>query len=782
MGIGVGLSAGLKALTAAQLALQTAGHNIANANTPGFTRQRVLLSAAMPFTVGRGFQIGTGVNVSNIARIVDEGLERRVNLQISLFGRASMNFGRLRELESILAEPDNGLSSSISTMFGNLASLQTDPSDRALRGGAIQSARALADSFNLLSRRYNDISTNTVAEIQGLTRLVNEKTAAIANLNTQIISSESNGSTANDLRDRRGQLITEVSELIDTRTLERSTGAVDLLIAGRLLVSGSRSNSISARKAANGLSEILVEGRSKVTVTSGKIGALLQQEGTKIPGMLADFDSLARNLILGFNRIHSTGIAGSGPFQSLTSAIGSVDTDKDGSRGDELLSSAGLPFDIVAGELYVSVTNRVSNDLERTRIDIDPQSMTLNQLAASLSAIDHLSASVDPAGRLRVSADSGFGFDFASRLDSVPDTFGSFGGAFPSLSNSGGSTFDLSTGPATKEFTVDVNGTVETVTLDTSDFANSSQATVDELVTAINADLTNATAANIGGRLVIRANASGSATTLTISDTVGTPLTTLGMATGPANGQDAGVTVSVSGSYTGTSNGQLRFVPDSDGVIGTTPNLTVSVFDANGLKVASIDVGAGYDPETSGPIEVLDGVKVAFSRGTISATDNQSFALDILADSDTSDVLVAIGMNSFFLGDSAENIEVSADLINNSSLLAAGMTNASGNGDNLAKMVEFRNIALTDLNSSTIEGFYNGLVGDLGFDVATAETTLRGQTALLDRIQAERQSVSGVNLDEEMIDIIRFQQAFEAASRFINIVQELTTTLINLGR
>ncbi len=778
----IGLTAGLKALTAAQMGIQTAGQNVANANTAGYSRQRVLQSGAMPFSYGQGLQIGTGVNVDNISRIVDQGLERRLNMQLSFFGSAAMNFDRLRELESVLSEPNGGLSASISEMFGGISSLQTDPGSRSLRGGAIQGARSMAENFNLIAQRYQDLSTNTVAEVQALVGEVNEKTKAIADLNSQIISVEAGGSTANDLRDQRGRLISEVSGLIDTRALERDSGSVDLLIAGRLLVSGANNSELSARTAIDGRSEVLISGRSRVDITSGKIGALMNQEETRIPSLIGDLDVLARNMILEFNRVHSTGIGGSGPFQSLLTSNRFADTNSDGKRGNELLASADLPFDVVSGQLHVSITNRSTGDLERTKINIDPMSMTLENLATQLSGIDHLTASVDPTGRMRISADQGYGFDFGSRLDPMPDSFGSFGSSYASLGNSGAASFNLSAAPATKEFTVDINGSAETVTLDLADFAAPGQASVDELVAAINADLSNATAANIGGQLVIRANNSGPGTTLSLTDTVGSPLATLGMATGPSSGQASAVDAKISGNYTGDTNEQLRFVPDSDGIIGSTAGLTIGVFNSNGSRVATLDVGPNYDPDIDGPIEVIDGIQVSFSRGAISATDNEVFSLDTIADSDTSDVLVAIGMNSFFLGNSAETIEVNPDLVNNPDLLAAAGQNASGDGGNLNRLAALRDAGLGNLNANTIETFYNGLVGDLGFEVSTAESSMRGQETLLHTLEAERESVSGVNLDEEMVDIVRYQQAFEAASRFINIVQELTNTLINLGR
>src|SRR5690606_5998682 len=109
MTFGLGLGAGLRALAAARMGIQTAGQNVSNANNPGYSRQRVSLSATAPFTIGR-MQIGTGVQVDDITRILDEGLERRIRLQTGLSSAASVDYSRWREIETFLTEPEGGIS------------------------------------------------------------------------------------------------------------------------------------------------------------------------------------------------------------------------------------------------------------------------------------------------------------------------------------------------------------------------------------------------------------------------------------------------------------------------------------------------------------------------------------------------------------------------------------------------------------------------------------------------------------------------------------------------
>lgn len=786
MSFGFGMGAGLRALSAAQLGMRTAGNNVANANTPGYSRQRIELGSALPFGVGSNMQIGTGVEVRGISRLIDEGLERRLQFQLGLVGAAELDARRYNEIESIFGEPSNGLSTQFQDLFGALDQLRTDPSDRALRGGMIQAGNTISQQFRLVSQRLGDLGGSTFSEVNGLIRTVNQRTEAIAQLNGQIISAESNGSDANDLRDIRGQHINELGKLLDTRAIERSSGSVDLLVGGNLVVAGNRATQLRVNKDGDGNTEVRVgQSKSGAQIREGRIAALLRQEQEGLPGYMSRVDDLARSTILEWNRLHSTGMPASGPFHSLTAAYGAVDGDGDGEVGDELLSQAGFAFPIEQGSLYVAITDEATGDVTRTRIDVDPTSMSLNDFAQQVSNIDHLSATVDPTGRLRLSADSGYGFDFSPRLDPNPDP-GTFGGLNPTIGskaagpyNLGGQTFpvsfDVTTGTAAAPI-------VTTVTLDASDFNSTAAATTDELVAAINNDLGSAgTAQNVGGRLVMQSNIGGQVAQLSLANSGGgTVLNDLSMSVATANGRDNAVKVAVEGTFEGAGNNQFTFEPESDGVIGQAENLRVRVLDQDGNLVTSINVGDGY--EAGQPIDLGNGIRVSFGPGELSATDGQVFALDALTDSDTSDILVATGMNAFFLGSSAADIAINESLLENPDRLSAGLGSASGDAGNLARMIDLRDRDLGDLASNTIEDFYADLVGDIGFETAAARNTLNTQDQLLAQLQADRESISGVNIDEEMVDMLKYQQSYEAAARFISVAQEMTDTLINLGR
>ncbi|MBX3463706.1 MAG: flagellar hook-associated protein FlgK [Planctomycetes bacterium] len=787
MTFGFGLGAGLRALTAARLGMQTAGNNVANANTAGYSRQRVELSASMPFGIGSTFQIGTGVEVRGISRLVDNGLETRLALQLGLVGAVELEQSRFREIESILAEPDGGLSQSLAGLFGAVGQLSTDPADRALRGGVVQAGSSLSQGFRLAARRLGNLNDSTFQEVRGLVQQANERARSVAQLNRQIIAAEATGAAANDLRDARAEHVRELGKMLDARTIERSSGSLDILVGGQLLVAGDQTTRLAVGKDGQNRTQVTVgNAGAPAQVREGRIASLLRQEADSLPAITSRLDQLARSTVLEWNRLHSTGMPRSGPFRSLVAAYGSGDRNGNGIAGDELLSQSGFLFDVQRGALHVAVTNTATGALERTRIDIDPNTMTLNDLAARLDAIDRLSASVDPQGRLRLQADAGYGFDFSPRLDPDPDGAGTFGGTAPVVGSQQRGPYDLSGQTFPLSFTVTTGTaaapTVRTVTLDASDFANPAAATTAELAAAINADLGGAgTATEVGGRLVLRSAQGGSDSQLTLANVgAGTALGALGLSAATATGRDHTLAVRVEGAYTGATNQQFTFVAAGDGIVGQTPDLRVRVLDGAGNLVTTLDVGAGYEPDT--PLDLGNGIKVAFGPGPISATDGQAFALDALADSDTSDVLVALGLNAFFLGSTAGDIEVNPDLIGNPDRLAAGLGTAAGDAGNLTRMLTLRGLDLDDLEANTIEDFYADLIGDVGFRTSAAASDLQAQRLLLQQLQAERESISGVNLDEEMVDMLRFQQSYEAAARMIAVAQQMTDTLINLGR
>jgi flagellar hook-associated protein 1 len=780
-----GFYTGLKGLNAARMGMQLAGHNIANLNTRGFTRQQQIQQSSNPITMIGGFQIGTGAEVSTIRRVLDSRLEDRIRTQNGLFGRSLIENRHLTEIEGALAEPsEHGLSNLMNEYFGAIGKLRADAGNTSLRGGLLQNASSMTDAFNNLAGRYQEIGEGTLPEVKAELKNATALMENIATLNAQIVSLEANGTPANDLRDNREQSIKDLSEIMDTQVVEKNNGSLDIMTAGYMVVSGGRASPLKAVRGSNGQTEIRIgTSTTKVDVKQGRIAALLKSESSVLPGILGKLDKIARTMILETNRIHSTGMPKTGPFTSLVSDVAAKDGDQDGKFDDEILAYANLPFEVKSGALYVAMTDATTGEIQRTKIDIDPMEMTMGDFADALSSIDHLSAVVDPTGRLRINSDAGHGFDFSNKLDANPNSLATFGSGSATLGGSSSGPFDLN---SSMSFSMVVDGgTPVTINLASSDFKTPTSVPASEVVSVLNSKLqaagVNAEAVTIGKNISFKATSTGSTSSLQVSDLSGSAMGTLGIPTGTTStGRSSGLEIEVQGNYTGKGNGSLRFVAEGDGVIGVTKGLKVSVFREDGTKIATLDVGEGHDPLDA--LEVGDGIKVFIKHGEVSKTNGDQFALDTLEDTDTSDILVGLGLNNFFTGSGAADIGVSQRLEDNPDLISAGLRFASSDNENLVRMANLRERSIDELSGGTIESFYNDMASDIGFESKKSMDILESEDRLLGFLENERQSISGVNLDEEMVDLTRHQEAFQASARFISTLTEMTNTLMNLAR
>ncbi|HKE01123.1 MAG TPA: flagellar basal body rod C-terminal domain-containing protein, partial [Planctomycetota bacterium] len=151
------------------------------------------------------------------------------------------------------------------------------------------------------------------------------------------------------------------------------------------------------------------------------------------------------------------------------------------------------------------------------------------------------------------------------------------------------------------------------------------------------------------------------------------------------------------------------------------------------------------------------------------------------ADSDTSDILVAVGLNSFFTGSNAGDIDVRETLAADPDLVSASITGASGEGANALRMLSIGDDkSLPTLGGNTLAGFLGKYTADVGFDSKRSMDLEDAQQSLVDDLVSRREEVSGVSMEEEMANLVRFQQQFQAAGRYIQTVQDLSGSLLEI--
>lgn len=775
MSLSVGFDTGIKSLLASQAALQTIGNNIANANTPGFSREQVILGETSPVTVN-GFSFGTGVDIAQIRRVVDNGLEQRLLYHRSALSRLTAERAGFQQLESIFTGAGGtGLSDNLNAIFTNLGSLATHPDDKAGRKSLLTSGGDLANALRELASRLSNFRDDSRLDVSLRVDQANGLSLQIADLNGQIANLKTRNIEAHALEDRRQQLLNDLSQIVEATVIPDMNGMVRVLVGGNTVVTGVKSFEMVLENNTNDEPTLRIKGGvGTIAAGNGAIAGLLRLSEEAVPHMVDQSDQFAKSLILAFNRVHSTGVPSAGGFEFLQG----VEAPAAGALGIGFpLQSAGYGTSIQKGDLYITVQDKVSGEVTKTKITVDP-SKSLTDFAAQISQVNHLSATIDAAGKLRISADAGYQFDFSPRLDGNPDAAGAFGGASGALSSGNAGPFSLTSG-SSMQITVD-GGAPQTITFQNSQFADITKASAEEIAAVISGNLIGAKAVADHGRLFIVSNSTGATSSVKVTDGTGSPNAQLGFSTVTDTGAETAANVTISGKFAGKLNDQWTFKADGDGQIGVTPNLTVGVYDSTGNRISTLSVGEGYSPNTK--LVVKDGVEVSFGPGEISNTSKDSFSLDVIANSDSSDVLSALGLNTFFSGSNIHNIAVREDLLAHPELLANSLTGAPNDSGNLTRLIDIQKSANEALGGTTLPGFLTELTSDVALDTRRTNDLESSQETLVQDLSNQREEVSGVSLEEEMANLVRFQQAFGAAGKYLRILQDTSATLLDLLR
>lgn len=344
-----GLDIARKALAAQQRALDVTGHNIANQATPGFSRQRAVLTTTNPYTVpgmhtgSAAGQVGTGVQVSTIYRLRDSYIDYQLRSQNQYLGKATAENQTLDRVEGIFSDLQGaGLKTAIADYFNAWQDLSRDGSNETVRAIVQQRGEAVADMFRHVDGQLTDVVNDINHGIRLTVTDINSIADRIGALNTQIQASELGGRNANDLRDRRDLLIDELSGLVDLHVFE-SHGQLSLIVNGVSLVRHDAVTHMTLTDSYHpdtNLHEVVWvttaggEG-NPVGAESGRLAGLVSSR-TKTLGYMRQLDTLALEFATAVNEQHQKGITlernadgepiGGGDF--FVSSEGEVDPDR----------------------------------------------------------------------------------------------------------------------------------------------------------------------------------------------------------------------------------------------------------------------------------------------------------------------------------------------------------------------------------------------------------------------------------------------------------------------
>ena len=398
------------ALRAQQIGLQVVGQNIANANTPGYIREELVQTPGTTQRVG-GLLLGTGVEVQGIIQKVDAFLQQRMRGASADRASSETQQNTYNDLEQVVGElSDTDLSTAMNNFFGSINEVLNQPESASVRNLTVLQGRTLADDVSRLYGRAADLRRNINDRIAGVADEVNDLAEKIRRLNVQIADAEGGGLSKSDavgLRDQRGVALDRLSQLIDVRVDEQTSGAVNVSVNGAFLVfEGTRNGVHLAKSADRGLvvNNLEFDGTNlSLQPAAGELAGLTTSRDQILGGFLDKLDDFSRTLIFEFNKLHSSGQGLTGYQQASSEFAVNDDT--------QPLDAAGLAFTPSNGSFQVLVRNKQTGltQTHDVRVDLnglDDDDTSLAGLAAQLNGIAGISASVTPTRGLTISSDS----------------------------------------------------------------------------------------------------------------------------------------------------------------------------------------------------------------------------------------------------------------------------------------------------------------------------------------------------------------------------------------
>ena len=438
MGLSSVLNSSGSALGVYTAGLAVSGNNLANAATPGFARDELRVAPAGPYRQN-GQTVGAGVRAAGVRQAVDEHLERRLHGAAAGAAESGAAAELFAGLETVLGElTDGDLSTALSDFEAAAGAVVAEPNSTALRQSLVEEGDALANDFNALWTKAGELAADLDVKAGELVGEANGLIATVADLNKRIVGLESGGldeSQAGPLRNDRYAAMRRLSEIVPLDYRETARGNVELRTGDNWLVLGGSSQSLrleyppvdpdgtGPRPPAPIIRTSQTGGR--LEPGGGELGAVVQGADRVIGGFLEDLDGLAAGLIRTVNRVH-TGGRGLAGHTRVTAAETVADPAASLADGAGV---RGLPFAPSHGAFTLTVANAATGAEAATRIAIDLDGLngpdtSLNSLAASLDAVDGVSAGLDSEGRLTLAADAGRELHFGDDTSGVLSALG----------------------------------------------------------------------------------------------------------------------------------------------------------------------------------------------------------------------------------------------------------------------------------------------------------------------------------------------------------------------
>ncbi len=424
------MSIALGALKNSQEALDVTSNNIANLNTPGYSRQRANFSEADPIGFGH-LQFGTGAQIVNIQSIRDQALEFRINAETQQQSGLDSFLAPMQQVQSTFNEAaGTGLQGAISGFFNSLSQLSTNPANVPLRQSVLTAGQTMSSAFNNAASNLSNLRSSMDTQVPTTVQQINTLAQSISQLNLRISQSQSGGQQPGVLEDQRNELIHKMAALVSISMIQGNNGAVSISTAlgAALVVGGQSFNLKTATSPATGMQQVLASDGTDLTasITGGQLGGVLRVRDQAIPDLQNKLDTLASGIANAANTTHQAGfdlngaagqklftvpVTVAGTAQSITMNItdpAKVAASLDGTVGDNAnaLALANLQNQTtVSGQkpvdFYSNTVAQLGADIQQATSQSDTQSVVLQQLQSQRNSISGVSMDEEAANLVR---------------------------------------------------------------------------------------------------------------------------------------------------------------------------------------------------------------------------------------------------------------------------------------------------------------------------------------------------------------------------------------------
>ena len=444
------LGTALSSLLANGGAIQVTANNIANANTPGYSRQQVNLAENAPLVIG-SLVLGTGVSLESVQAVRDQVLELQIQQQMQDQGQLNAFAGGINQVQALFNETQgSGLQSALSQFFASLQSLSTDPTNLTLRQAVLDAGQNLADAFNSEASGLQQAQSGLDQSVPQTVGQINQLTSQIAAVNAQIAQLQPAAQSASGFIDQRNQLIEQLSNLVGVSVVSANDGTVTLTTtSGTALVVGQQSFALQSQvDPSSGLQHVFAQGVDITSsLTGGELGGTLQARDQAIPAVQAQLDNLAASLGSAFNAQNAAGFDLSGapggnffvPFvqpspgsnagAAAQFAVAITDPSKiaassdgtAGSNGNALALAALQNQPVVGGQTvtgyYASMIGSIGSQAANAQSQQQAEQLVVQQLQNQKASVSGVSLDEEAANLVQFQN----AYDAAARVFSVVD-------------------------------------------------------------------------------------------------------------------------------------------------------------------------------------------------------------------------------------------------------------------------------------------------------------------------------------------------------------------------